>query len=170
MLTLPVKIRRKKQPYLAIRSRLLRRQVARQAQLFLPEIRSFMEDQGIPQGPAFFRYNTTSLDGELDIEFGHFTDKHYPGNGPIRAGFLPGGPFMSLTWFGNYSRFIDVHSMFMGWAQLSGIEWDQTPTEAGMFFGCRVDIFHKAPRHDPNPDNWQTELLVLLKAENTAEN
>ena len=98
MLSLPVKNRRKKQSYLAIRSRLVRRQLPKQATLFLPEVRNFMEEQSIPRtGPAFFRYNTISASGEMDIEFGHFTDKLYFGSGPVRAGILPAGSFMSVT-------------------------------------------------------------------------
>lgn len=164
MLTLPVKIRRKKQPYLAIRSRLFRRQVMKQAQLFFPEIRNFMEATGVSKaGAPFLRYNTVSWDNELDIEFGYLTDKLYSGAGPIRGGFLPAGSFMSVKWFGTPTRLLDVHAMFMGWAQLTGVEWDSTPTEAGSFFTCRVDILHRSPRIEPDPELQETELLVMLK-------
>jgi effector-binding domain-containing protein len=164
MLTLPVKNRRKKQPYLAIRSRLFKRQIHKQAQLFLPEVRKFMEEQGIPYtGPSFFRYNTISPTGEMDIEFGHFTDKLYSGSGPVRAGILPAGSFMSVTWTGHYNRLSDVNAMLMGWAKMTGVEWDCASTEAGTFFGCRIDIFHRSMRNEPNPDKWETEVAIMLK-------
>lgn len=164
MLTLPAKNRRKKQPYLAIRSRLFKRQIPKQAQLFLPEVRKFMEDQGIVgAGPTFLRYNTINPTGEMDIEFGLFTEKLYPGSGPIRAGILPGGSFMSLKWTGHFNKLGDVNAMLMGWAKIQGIEWDCASTEAGLFFGCRIDIFHKSMRHESNPEKWETEVAVMLK-------
>lgn len=164
MLTLPAKNRRKKQPYLAIRSRLFHRQIAKQSQLFLPEVRNFMEDQGIPHtGPAFFRYNTISPTGEMDMEFGHFTDRLYSGSGPIRAGILPGGSFMSVTWHGHYNKLSDVDAMLMGWAKIKGVEWDCASTEAGTFYGCRIDVFHKTVLDTPDPDDWQTEIAIMLK-------
>lgn len=165
MLSLPVKNRRKKQSYLAIRSRLVRRQLPKQATLFLPEVRNFMEEQSIPYiGPSFFRYNTISASGEMDIEFGHFTDKLYSGSGPVRAGILPAGSFMSVTWTGPYNKLSDVDAMLMGWASIKGVEWDCAATEAGVFFGCRIDIFHKALPEEPDPDKWETEVAVMLKA------
>jgi hypothetical protein len=165
MLTLPVKNRRKKQPYLAIRSRLFRRQIPKQAQLFLPELRTFMEEQDIPySGPSFFRYNTISPTGEMDIEFGHFTDKLYSGSGPVRAGILPAGSFMSVTWIGHCNRLSDVNAMLMGWAKMTDTEWDCACTEAGTFFGCRIDIFHNSMRNETDPEKWETEVAIMLRA------
>jgi hypothetical protein len=164
MLSLPAKNRRKKQPYLAIRSRLSKRQISKQAQLFLPEVRNFMEEQGVPfTGPSFLRYNTISSTGEMDIEFGHFTDKLYSGSGPVRAGILPAGSFMSLTWIGHYNKLSDVDAMLMGWAEKKGVKWDCALTEAGLFFGCRIDIFHKSVRNEPNPERWETEIAIMLR-------
>jgi hypothetical protein len=164
MLTLPVKSRRKKQPYLAIRSRLIKRQIPRQAQLFLPEIRKFMEENGITDfGPSFLRYNVIGPNGDMDIEFGHFTDKLHSGSGPIRAGILPGGSFVSVTWKGHYNKLTDVNAMLMGWGKMKGVAWDCAATEAGLFFGCRIDIFHTSMRNEPNPEKWLTEIAVMLK-------
>lgn len=166
MLTLPVKNRRKKQPYLAIRSRLSKRQIPKQARLFLPEVQKFMEQQGIPHaGPSFFRYNTISATGEMDIEFGHFTDKLYSGSGPVRAGILPAGSFISVTWTGHCNRLSDVEAMLMGWAKMTGVECDSASTEAGTFFGCRIDIFHSAMADALEPEKWETEVAVMLKAD-----
>lgn len=166
MLSLPVRNRRKKQPYLAIRSRLFSRQIVKQSQLFLPEVRNFMQAEGIAHGgPAFFRYNTISPTGEMDIEFGHFTDKLYAGGGPIRAGILPGGSFMSVTWEGHYNKLSDVDAMLMGWADIKGVEWDCASTEVGVFYGCRIDIFHKTELDDPAPEQWQTEIAIMLKGD-----
>lgn len=171
MLSLPAKNRRKKQPYLAIRSRLSKRQIPKQAQLFLPEVRSFMEEQGIVvTGPSFFRYNMISANGEMDIEFGHFTDKLYSGGGPVRAGILPAGSFMSMTWIGHYNKLSDVNAMLMGWAKEKSIEWDSASTEGGIFFGCRIDIFHKSMRTEPNPERWETEVAIMLKSGGGGEN
>ena len=166
MLTLPVKNRRKKQPYLAIRSRLVNRQILKQAQLFLPEIRKFMHEAGIADfGPSFFRYNAISPAGEIDMEFGHFTDKLYTGSGPIRAGILPGGSFVSVAWTGHWEKLPDVSAMLMGWGEMKGVGWDCASTEAGLIFGCRIDIFHTSAPDKPNPGESRTEVALMLKAD-----
>jgi hypothetical protein len=166
MLTLPVKNRRKKQPYLAIRSRLFAKQIPKQAQLFLPELRSFMKERGIKNvGPSFLRYNTIDAAGEMDVEFGFFTDKLYAGSGPIRAGILPGGSFMSVTWSGPYNKMTDVDAMLIGWGNIKGVPWDCVATEAGLFYGCRIEIHHASMLEDVTSGNWVTEAAIMVKAQ-----
>jgi effector-binding domain-containing protein len=170
MLSLPVKKRRKKQPYLAVRSRLLARQIKKRGMLFLPEVRSYMVEQGIDaSGPAFLRYQTIEFTGEMDVEFGIFTDKLYNGNGPIRAGFLPAGSYVSVTWLGSYEGLPEVDAMLMGWGQQKHMEWDMASTEAGLFFGCRIFIFHRTPRVELDPTRYETEVAIKLKNAGPAE-
>jgi effector-binding domain-containing protein len=169
MLTLPVRNRRKKQPYLAIRSRLLERQIRKQGMLFLPEVRNFMIAHGIDaNGPAFLRYQTIESSGEMDIEFGVFTDKLYSGSGPVRAGILPAGAYVSVTWFGAYEGLPDVNAMLMGWGEQKRLEWDMATTEAGLFFGCRMSILHKTPRVGAEEAQFETEVAIRLKDADTA--
>lgn len=164
MLTLPVRNRRKKQPYLAIRSRLLERQIRKQGTLFLPEVRNFMVARGIDAGgPAFLRYQTIDASGEMDIEFGVFTDKLYSGNGPVRSGILPAGAYISVTWHGPYEGLPDANAMLMGWGQQKQLQWDMAATEAGLFFGCRISIFHRTPRIEPDETQFETEVAIKLK-------
>lgn len=164
MLTLPVRNRRKKQPYLAIRSRLLERQIRKQGMLFLPEVRNFMVSRGMDaSGPAFLRYQTIEFSGEMDIEFGVFTDKLYSGSGPIRSGILPSGLYVSVTWFGEYEALPDVNAMLMGWGQQKQLEWDMASTEAGQFFGSRVSIFHRTPRIEADETQFETEVAIKLQ-------
>jgi effector-binding domain-containing protein len=163
MLTLPTRKRRKKQPYLAIRSRLTRRQIAKQAGLFFPELRQFMQERGIETaGGPFIRYNVVGPH-ELDLEFGHFTERLYPGSGPIRAGTVPAGTYVSVTWHGHFDKLQEVDAMLIGWARETGAPLDCTETQAGLFFGCRMAIYHNALQHPTDPDQWQTEVAIMLR-------
>ena len=123
MLTLPAKLRRKKQPYLSIRSQLARRNLRRQAVLFFSELRDFMTARGVEDaGPGFMRYLSVDRNGELDMEFGYLTPRIHPGGGPVRSGVLPSGMFMTAEWTGPYEKLPEVNAMLPGWAQHAGIE------------------------------------------------
>ena len=163
MLTLPAKTRRKKQPYLSIRSQLQRRNLERQATLFFAELRGFIAKRAIEDmGPAFLRYLTIAGDGELDMEFGYFTSRMHPGGGPFRSGVLPAGLFMTAEWVGPYNRLTDIHAMLPGWAAENGVNWQMRQAEGEISYGCRLEIFHKTPRHVNDPMQYRTEIAILL--------
>jgi hypothetical protein len=164
MLTLPVKTRRKKQPYVAIRSRLFRRQIEKQALLFFSEVRDYLGKQQIEDfGPPFLRFNAFDANGEGDMEFGFFTERQHVVPSPIRSGVLPGGLFTSTTWRGDYDRLSEVNTMLLGWGSMTNVEWEHAMLDSGGFNGCRMAIFHKTSRTEPKPEDWVTELAILHK-------
>jgi effector-binding domain-containing protein len=164
MLTLPAKVRRKKQPYLYIRSRLSRRNLRKQAVLFYGELRDFIASRGITDvGPGFMRYMAVDRNGGLDMEFGYFTDRLHAGGGPVRAGMLPSGTFMSMEWTGPFEKLRDVNAMLNGWAEHNAIEWDSVETTDGVAYGCRIEIYHVTPRHVSNPEEFRTEVAIMVR-------
>jgi effector-binding domain-containing protein len=169
MLTLPAKLRRKKQPYLSIRSQLGRRNLRRQAVLFFSELRDFMAVKGIDDiGPGFMRYLSIAKTGELDMEFGYLTARAYPGGGPVRSGILPSGTFMTAEWIGPYEKLGEVNAMLRGWAHHSGIELDITETNEATAYGCRMEIYHVSPKHTDDPAHFRTEIAVMTRANGEA--
>lgn len=165
MLTLPAKLRRKKQPYLSIRSQLTRRNLGRQATLFFSELRDYIAARGIDDaGPGFMRYLSIGRDGELDMEFGYFTTRVHASAGPIRSGILPSGTYMSAEWTGPYERLDEVDAMLPGWAQHSGVELDMSETEDGLAYACRLKIFHVTPRHVEEPQRFRTQIAVMVRS------
>ena len=164
MMTLPAKTRRKKQPYVAIRSRLFRRQIEKQALLFLSEVRGYLEKQAIVVGAPFLRFAPFDANGEGDMEFGFFTERQYGVPTPMRSGVLPGGSYMSAIWRGGYERLYDVNMMLLGWGKMTDTQWETAVLEQGGLQGCRLAIFHQTSRHMPDPQDWLTELAFLQKA------
>jgi hypothetical protein len=164
MLTLPAKLRRKKQPYLSIRSRLTRRNLRRQAELFFSELREFIATRRIEDaGPGFMRYLAID-NGELDMEFGYLTPRIYAGCGPVRSGILPSGMFMAAEWTGPFEKLPEVNAMLPGWARHSGVELDVTETETGTIYGCRLEIYHVTPRHTEDPAQFRTEIAIMTRS------
>lgn len=164
MLTLPQTGRRKKQPYLAIKSTLTMRQIKKQGPLFLSEVAAFINQHGYErEGPAFFRYNVIDMDGQLEMEFGYFTPKSYSGVGPIRSGIMPSGRFVSVNWQGPYERLYDVTAMLVGWAKETGVEWDVEPTDKGDQFACRLEVYHSDPSAVADPSKLLSEVTIKLK-------
>lgn len=164
MLTLPAKVRRKKQPYIYIRSRLSRRNLAKQAILFFGELRDFIAARGITGfGPGFIRYMAVDSKGGLDMEFGYFTDRLYSGGGPVRADMLPSGTFMSMEWTGPFEKLKDVNAMLNGWAVHNGVEWDTVETRDGVDYACRLEIFHVTQRHVSDPGQFRSEVAIMVR-------
>jgi hypothetical protein len=165
MLTLPAKLRRKKQPYLSVRSQLSRRNLRRQAVLFYTELQQFMAARRIGDaGPGFMRYLSISREGELDMEFGYLTPRLYAGGGPVRSGILPSGMFMTAEWTGPYEKLPEVNAMLPAWAQHSGVGLDVAETDDGIVYGCRLEIYHVSPKHTDDPRRFRTEIAVLTRS------
>jgi effector-binding domain-containing protein len=164
MLTLPAKARRKKQPYLSLRSQLATRNLRRQATLFYSELREFIARRGIEDvGPAFMRYLSIGRDGDLDVEFGYFTSRLYAGAGPVRSGQLPPGVFLTAEWTGPYENFDEVQAMLVAWTQHNGVFIDVTETETGIAYACRLKIFHVSSRLTEDPKQLRTEFAFLTR-------
>ena len=163
-MTLPVKVRRKKQAFISIRAQMTRRNLARQATLFFSELRDFVAAKGIDDsGPGFMRYLSIGRDGMLDMEFGYVTDRSYPSVGPVRSGILPSGTFLKAEWVGPFEKLPEINAMLPGWASHTGIELDIDETEAGTTYACRFEIYHTSPRHTEDPSKFRTEILVLTR-------
>ena len=164
MLTLPVIGRRKKQPYLAIRSMLTMRQIKKQGPLFLSEVKAFMDRRGLEAaGPAFYRTNCIGTDGQLEMEFGYFTLKTCAGAGPVRSGTMPSGRYGSVSWHGAHDRLADVTAMLTGWARETGVAWDVTDTPRGAIFAGRFEIYHDNPSGEQGSDKRFTEVAIKVR-------
>jgi effector-binding domain-containing protein len=163
MLSLPVIARRKKEHYLAIKSRLTMRQISKQGPIYLSEVRDFMAARDIrDSGAAFFRYNIIDMDGDLEMEFGYLTPRPYQGGGPVRSGVMPGGRFASVFWQGAYKKLYDVNAVLIGWANETGVEWDSKASPAGEHFACRLELYLRGPDNEPDPAKWLTEVAIKV--------
>jgi hypothetical protein len=163
MLTLPERVRFKKQPYISLRSRLNPRQLMTQAQVFLGEVRAELRSQQVADyGLGFFRYNLFAPNGEMEVEFGYFTPRLLTTKTPFRAAYMPGGHFMSVNWHGHYDRVREVHFMLRGWMSVMGCPPDQTRSADGIAFACCLNIFHRSMAHDPDPATWITQVAYAL--------
>jgi effector-binding domain-containing protein len=165
MLTLPAKSRRRKQPYLSLRSQLPARNIKRAGIVFYTELRNFLAQKGInDSGPGFLRYLSVGKNGELDMEFGYFTERQHPGAGPVRSGQLPSGLFVSARWNGPYENLNEAEAMVTGWAHHSNIALDTTETDTGLDYGCRLAIFHVSPKHTEDLGALVTEIAILTRS------
>lgn len=132
--------------------------------MFIAEVLAFMNSRGIqPSGPSFFRFNAVDTDGEMDMEFGYFTEKLHPGAGPIRSGILPSGSYLSATWIGAYTHLEEVQRLMSAWVDANSLRVDRDVNESGTIYGCRIEIHHVSPPIEPEPEKWRTEIAMLLK-------
>lgn len=164
MLTLPAKARRKKQPYIYVRSRLSYRNLRKQAMVYFKELRQFAGLQGIAElGPSLIRYLSLGNDGVMELEFGCATARLYTGAGPIRSGILPSGTFISARWKGPFEYLFDVEAMINGWAERNGVDWAAVPSEDRVHYDCRLAVFHVTPLHVSDQAQFETEVAVMVR-------
>jgi effector-binding domain-containing protein len=162
MLTLPDVVRKKKLPYVAIRSEVTMRQISTRGPKILGEVAKWAVANGVATGAAFFRYNLIDMKGLLDMEFGFFTDGKVKAEGTVMAGSMPAGRYVSLTWIGSPAKLYDVTTMLIGWGKERAIRWDGAATEKGDSFACRIEIYKTDPDVEPDMDKWETEIAIKL--------
>jgi effector-binding domain-containing protein len=150
--------RRDAQPYVGIRTKAAIPELPSVIPQLHDEARRWLSSQGsAPAGPPFIRYYTTDMSTELDIELGWPTDSNLSGAGHIHAGVLPAGRYAVLLYTGPYDKLVSVTAGLLAWAQEHGVTWKM----AGEEWGARIEIYHRDPGDEPNPEKWETELAFL---------
>jgi effector-binding domain-containing protein len=122
------------------------------------EAHAWLSTQGVaPAGPPFIRYYTTDMTSELDIELGWPTASSLSGTERIHAGVLPAGRYAVLLYTGPYDKLVSVTAGLLAWAKEHGVKWKMD----GQEWGARIEIYHRDPGDEPNPEKWETELAFL---------
>lgn len=114
-------------------------------------------------GPAVFRYDVIDMP-RLEMQFGFITPGAVAGNDRVKAGLLPAGEYVTLTYVGNYDNLQAATGTVIDWARQQGIEWDSTPGPSGERFASRFEIYPNGPDDEPDPDKWITEIWIKTQS------
>ena len=88
------------------------------------------------------------------------------GEGEIRAGVLPAGPYATLLHVGPYSH-ADVPDLdsarctLLAWAERDGIGLERTDTGTRTRYRASVERYLTDASREPDWSKWRTELAVL---------
>ncbi|OAM76186.1 GyrI-like domain-containing protein [Devosia elaeis] len=164
MLTLPEIVERPSQPYVYVRFTVPMNQMQRPANEGFPKVFAHIERHGLaPVGPAFYNYRRIDMANTLDVEAGVAVQEAGAGEGDVAVGTLPGGRFMTLSWHGHPDALITVTGMMIGWARLTGQDFDMEQKPDGDHFACRLELYESDPAEVPNMDEWVTTLAFKLR-------
>ena len=134
-----------------------------------PELFGWLGSHGIePAGPPFIRFLELSGEGQpLRFEIGAPTSELPDADGPVHAGTLPGGRYVTYLHVGPYTHaevtdLADAHSTLAAWAEREGIRLESSPTARGTAFEASVERYLTDASREPDWSKWETELSHLI--------
>jgi effector-binding domain-containing protein len=126
------------------------------------EAAAYCASTGGAFGPAMMKYDVIDMP-RLEMQFGFVTPNAVAGNARVKAGILPAGKYVTLTYFGHYDNIERVTGTVINWAREHGIEWDSTPGPNGERFASRFEIYPNGPDDEPDPNKWETQIWIKTK-------
>lgn len=164
MLTLPGTETRQAQPYIYVPFTVTMQNMQKPAQEGFPQVFAHLEKHGLrPAGAPFYNYRRINMADTLDVEAGIAVEAVGPEDGNVRNGKLPAGNYLGLTWHGHPDHLITVTGMLIGYARLTGQEFDMEERPGGDHFACRLELYESDPDEVPNMGDWVTTLAFKLK-------
>jgi effector-binding domain-containing protein len=160
---------RTEQPYLGIRSQVNDGLPAVVDRSF-PQLFAWMRQHGVePAGPPFIRYREVDHNGEpLEIEVAApvASGAEPDVDGPVRAGVLPAGRYVTLVHTGPYRRnhvpdLGDAQAALRDWIEKEGILTSR-PSNRGSSLPCCVEHYKVGPPMEQDWTKWETELAYLV--------
>jgi hypothetical protein len=161
---------RPQQPYAGIAADVDNEAEFRQAvDRSVPELFGWLGRRGItPDGPPFIRYLEVSGDGQpLRFEFCAPTAEAPPAEGPVRAGTLPAGSYLTYLHVGPYTHaevddLADARSLLSDWAEREGVTLESSESARGTAYEANVEHYLTDASREPDWSKWQTELACLI--------
>lgn len=161
MLTLPTLVRRKAQPYAAIRQET---KIPFQTVISktLPKVEKWLGKRGLGHGPMLIKYDFIKMP-ELTLQIGFLLDEPLEGDDVVTCGVLPAGKYATLTYWGHYRNLRDVTGMLINWAWDHNVAWDADETPGGDAFASRFELYPNGPQDEPDPDKWETQIWIKTR-------
>jgi effector-binding domain-containing protein len=161
MQEVPQVTERSRQPYLAIPFTVTMATFPQAADTGFPQLLGWLSEHGVTlAGPPFIRYRVVDMAAELEIEIGAPIAEPVPGSGPIQAGELPAGRYVTLVHTGPYDGLAAANGALQDWARDQGIALESSEGERR--FRGRVEFYRTDPAVQPDTAKWQVEIAYLI--------
>jgi len=164
MMTLPENVELPERPYIYVPFTVRMDQMQQPADQGFPQLFDYLARHGLkPAGAPFYNYRRINMEDTLDVEAGIAVEAPAAEEGSVKAGTLPGGRFMTVTWHGHPDQLITVTGVLIGWSRLTNQPLDQRTEGADDYFACRLELYETEPDVEPDMKKWETRLEFKLK-------
>ncbi|MEZ4615417.1 MAG: GyrI-like domain-containing protein [Caldilineaceae bacterium] len=152
------------QPYVAIRRTVKMGGIGRVLPPLLDEVLAWLQAERIrPVGAPFFRYWQTYLDANrFVVDVGWPVAEAVTGEGDIIGGMLPAGQYAVILNTGPFDNLFNAYNALFDWAEENDISWQ---ISADKTWGARVEHYLTDPTDEPDPQQWQAEIVLLVAAD-----
>jgi len=163
MLSKPRLEERAAQPYVAIRRTVKMGGVGRVLPPLLDEVLAWLQAERIrPTGAPFFRYWRTDMDAnQFVVDVGWPIAEPVAGEGAIIGDTLPAGQYTVILNTGPFDDLFDAYNALHDWAAANDLTWQ---ISADRSWGARVEHYLTDPADEPDPQQWQVEITLLVAA------
>jgi effector-binding domain-containing protein len=155
---------RPEQPYVSIPATVTMQTISEAADR-LPGLMEWLAARSIqPVAAPFLKYDVIDMAKQLQVRVGVPVppDALSEAADDVVAGALPAGRYATVVHTGPPSALVGVTRDLLQWGADQGLRWDMTPTDAGDAWGARLEVFLTDPQLEPDPQRWQTEVLLRL--------
>lgn len=157
----PTVAERPAQPYVGVRRSVTTATIAQVADR-IGELVGWLAERGQPvAGAPFLRYHAIGTAATLDVEAGVPVAAPVGGDGDVHDASLPAGRYVSYRHMGHPDQLEAVTGEVLDWAAQRDLKMDAE----GDRWGCRLEVFYSNPAEVPDPNDWETELVLRLANE-----
>ena len=156
--------RRGARPYVAVRTHLSRAELADVVPRLLREVYAWLESHGVEAaGEPFVRYLVVDYNnGMLDIEAGVPVAEAVSGDERVQGRVIPAGSYATVIHRGPYTSLADTTAELLAWGKATGVPWQVREQSGVTTWGGRIEHYRTGPADEPDPQNWRTEIAILL--------
>lgn len=154
------------QPYAALRAQRPREQLAELVPERLARMDEWLSMRKLaPAGPPFVRYLIADGDdGTVGVEIG-VPLSALPSTGDVvTTGTLPAGRYAVAVHRGSYDDLISTTRTLLEWGESNGVTWAMDEADRVTTWRGRVEHYVTGPADSTPPDDWRTEITILLAA------
>lgn len=161
MLSEPRLEERSAQPYVAIRRTVKMGGLGRLLPPLLDEVQAWLNAERIrPTGAPFFRYWRTDMDANrFVVDVGWPVAEAVAGEGDLIGDTLPAGQYAVILNTGPFDDLFAAYNALHDWAAANDLTWQ---ISADKTWGARVEHYLTDPADEPDPQQWQTEVALLV--------
>jgi effector-binding domain-containing protein len=161
----PKFVKRKAQWYAGIREQMDRDDLAEIVPATLSALFTFLQMHHIrPTGAPLIRYLVVDYNtGAVEVDVGAPVDgTALPADKRVHAAEIPAGDFATVIHRGSYDGLVRTTAALLEWARKNNVKWGVVEERRVTRWTARVEHYLVGPPDEPNPENWQTEVAILI--------